>query len=78
MKLIKVEYLEESSEAIFFDVMYWEDLARDEYYKLYNSGMFWEFFPNLSGDYLQDKTTFLNFIAERENKKEYFTLINSK
>ena len=22
----------------------WEDLALDEYYKLYNSGMFWEFF----------------------------------
>ena len=56
----------------------WEDLARDEYYKLYNSGMFWEFCPNLSGDYLQDKEFFLNFIAERENKKEYFTLISSK
>ena len=40
--------------------------------------MFWEFFPNLSGDYLQDKEFFLNFIAERENKKEYFTLISSK
>ena len=23
---------------------YWEDLALDEYYKLYNSGIFWEFF----------------------------------
>ena len=56
----------------------WEDLALDEYYKLYNSGMFWEFFPNLSGIYLQDKEFFLNFIAERENKKEYFTLISSK
>ena len=57
---------------------YWEGLSLDEYYGLIKSGMFWEFFPNLSGDYLQDKTVFLNFIAERENKKEYFTLINSK
>ena len=57
---------------------YWEELSLDEYYGLIKSGMFWEFFPNLSGDYLQDKTVFLNFIAERENKKEYFTLINSK
>ena len=50
------------------------------YYKdgIFKSGMFWEFFPNLSGDYLQDKEFFLNFIAERENKKEYFTLISSK
>ena len=57
---------------------YWEELSLYEYYGLIKSGMFWEFFPNLSGDYLQDKEFFINFIAERENKKEYFTLISSK
>ena len=57
---------------------YWEELSLDEYHGLIKLGMFWEFFPNLSGDYLQDKEFFLNFIAERENKKEYFTLISSK
>ena len=54
---------------------YFEELALDEHYKLIESGMFWEFFPNLSGKWLQDKEYFINFVAERENKKEYTDLI---
>lgn len=54
---------------------YWEKLSLDEHYGLMKSGMFWEFFPNLSGKWLQDKEFFLNFIAERETKKEYVKLI---
>ena len=37
--------------------------------------MFFEFFPNLSGNWLQDKKYFNNFVAEREGKKEYVKLI---
>jgi hypothetical protein len=54
---------------------YFEELALDEYYELLKSGMFWEFFPNLSGEYTRDKEFFINFVAERENKKEYIKLI---
>ena len=54
---------------------YWEELALDEHYGLMKSGMFYKFFPNLSGNYLQDKEFFLNFIAERETEKEYVKLI---
>jgi hypothetical protein len=54
---------------------YFEDLALDEYYGLQDKGFFFEFFPNLSGNYLRDKEFFLNFIAERENKKGYVKLI---
>ena len=27
----------------------------EEYFKLLNSGMFWEFYPQLSGDWIKDK-----------------------
>ena len=54
---------------------YFEDLALYEHSELLKSGMFWEFFPNLTGGYLQDKEFFLNFIIERESKKEYVKLI---
>lgn len=54
---------------------YWEELALDEWYKLQEVGMFFEFFPNLSGNWLQDKKYFNNFVAEREGKKEYVKLI---
>lgn len=54
---------------------YFEELALDEHYKLKESGMFWEFFPNLSGKWLQDKEFFINFVAERESKKDYIDLI---
>ena len=54
---------------------YFENMALYEYPKLLESGMFFEFFPNLIGDWLKDKDFFINFIAERENKKEYVKLI---
>ncbi len=54
---------------------YFEELSFKEYYELLTSGMFYEFFPNLTGKWLQDKEFFINFVAERENKKEYVKLI---
>lgn len=54
---------------------YFEKTILDEYYSLVKSGMFWEFFPNLSGEYLRDKELFTTFITERENSKEYIKLI---
>lgn len=54
---------------------YFQELVLDEHYKLIESDMFWEFFPNLSGVWLQDKEFFINFVAERESKKEYIDLI---
>ena len=54
---------------------YFEELALDEHYKLIESGMFWEVFPNLSGKWLQDRGFFINFVTERESKKEYTDLI---
>ena len=54
---------------------YFEEIALDEHYKLHKSGMFYEFFPNLTGKWLEDKDYFISFIAERENKKEYINLI---
>lgn len=54
---------------------YFEKIILDEYFKLLKSGMFWEFFPNLSGEYLRDKEFFTTFITERENNKEYVKLI---
>ena len=82
MKLIKVEYLEESSEAIFFDVMF-EKKGFFTMPKIYNKRCFMEKsrvpkYPYSNYFKFCDNTVFLNFIAERENKKEYFTLINSK
>lgn len=54
---------------------YFEELSSYEYPKLLESGMFFEFFPTLSGEWLKDKEFFINFIAERESKKEYVKLI---
>jgi hypothetical protein len=54
---------------------YFESVALDEYWKVKESGMFWEFFPKLSGVWYEDKDSFINFIAERENKKEYIKLV---
>ena len=82
MKLIKVEYLEESSEGIFFDVMF-EKKVFFTMPKIYNKRCFMEKsrvpkYPYSNYFKFCDNTGFLNFIAERENKKEYFTLISSK
>lgn len=54
---------------------YFEDLAFDEYPKLLKSVIFWEFFPNLTGIWQKDKEYFINFVAERENKKEYIKIV---
>ena len=54
---------------------YLKELALYEHYGLYKSGMFWEFFPHLSGEWLQDKEYFINFIIKRESKKDYIDLI---
>ena len=32
-----------------------EEKVRDSYNKLLKSGMFWEFYPQLTGDYEEDK-----------------------
>jgi len=56
---------------------YFEKITLDEHFKLLKSGMFFEFFPNLSGEYLRDKDFFTTFITERENNKEYVKLILS-
>lgn len=50
---------------------YCEDLAWWEYNKILKSGMFWEFFPNLSGSYKEDEEAFYKFILERENNKKW-------
>jgi hypothetical protein len=48
---------------------YCKSLAWNEYFELLKSGMFFEFFPNLSGDYKKDEEEFYNFIFLRENYK---------
>ena len=54
---------------------YCEDLARSEHYELLKSEMFFEFFPNLSGIYLQDKKEFTKFVTEREISKGWLDKI---
>jgi len=56
---------------------YFNKISLNEYHGLLKSGFFWEFFPNLSGQYLQDKDFFTTFITERENNKDYVKLILS-
>jgi hypothetical protein len=57
---------------------YLETVALDEYYKLQDMGFFFEFFPNLSGEWLRDKEFFTKFVTEREMNKEYVKLILEK
>jgi len=54
---------------------YFQEIALDEHYQLIKSGMFYEFFPTLSGNWLQDKDEVIKFITIRENNKEYIKLI---
>lgn len=51
---------------------YFEELAWSDYIKLAESG---SYFKHYSGKWLQDKEFFINFVAEREDKKEYVKLI---
>ena len=39
-----------------------------EYEALLKSGMFWEFFPQLSGEWEKDEEEFTEFYINRENK----------
>lgn len=59
---------------------YFQELSLDEHFGLYKSGMFYEFFPNLTGVWEKDKKYFVKFITDRELKKEYvnFILIGGK
>lgn len=38
---------------------------RDEYDGLLKSGMFWEFFPELTGSWKEDEDSFTGFIGDR-------------
>lgn len=51
---------------------YFEKLAFDEWYEIAESGSYFKYF---SGKWLQDKEFFINFITERESKKDYIDLI---
>ena len=42
-----------------------------EYKELLKSGMFWEFFPNLTGEWNRDESTFTKFYEEREYLKSH-------
>lgn len=48
-------------------------IAFKEHEKLLTSGLFFEFFPNLQGDWIKDKEDFTNFVIKRDSK--YFPLI---
>jgi len=54
---------------------YWADLALNEHCGLVSSGMFYGFFPQLTGIWQKDKDLFFNFIAEREKNKEYYNIL---
>lgn len=46
-----------------------EDIIRQEYEELKQSGMFWEFFPELSGVWERDQSPYTQFYIERERRK---------
>ena len=46
-----------------------EEIAEYEYPLLLKSGMFFNFFPALSGDWEKDKEEFIKFIEARERNK---------
>lgn len=49
----------------------WANMALVEYKELLKSGMFYEFFPQMSGEWEKDKMQFVEFIIDRETKKEW-------
>ena len=42
------------------------DKAKKEYEALLDTGMFWEFFPDYSGEWEKDNDKFLKFYKNRE------------
>lgn len=50
-------------------------LVPNEYWALQRSGMFYEFFPHLSGELGRDREEFTKFWMERERKKGWIELV---
>jgi hypothetical protein len=46
-----------------------EEIIKSEYEQLKASGMFWEFFPELSGEWERDQSPYTKFYQERERRK---------
>jgi len=44
-------------------------MIEKEYYQLLKSGMFWEFFPEFTGELSKDELAFTEFYNKRENGK---------
>ena len=42
---------------------------KEEYDQLLTSGMFWEFFPEFTGEWSKDELAFTEFYNKRENDK---------
>ena len=45
-------------------------IIQEEYKLLLKSGMFWEFFPNFSGKWEEDKEEYIQFYNHRESLKQ--------
>ena len=54
--------------------MYKQIKNKEDYDKLLNSGMFWEFHPELSGDWNKDKNSILDVHTKQEDSK-LFTFV---
>lgn len=50
-------------------------LVPNEYWSLQRSGMFYEFFPQLSGELGKDREAFTKFWMNRENSKGWIDLV---
>jgi hypothetical protein len=46
-----------------------DTVIKKEYEALKQSGMFWEFFPELSGEWEVDRTPFTEFYESREERR---------
>jgi hypothetical protein len=46
-----------------------DTIIKTEYEALKKSGMFWEFFPELSGEWEVDRTPFTEFYERREERR---------
>ncbi len=47
-----------------------EERAKDAYFKLLKSGMFWELYPELTGDYEEDKDFWFEEYVEQMERME--------
>lgn len=46
-----------------------DTVIKNEYEQLKQSGLFWEFFPELSGEWEVDRTPFIEFYESREKRR---------